>query len=287
MDATWPASIEALPGELRARLVLAIEAAIEAGESTLPMFHRRTYTVEAKTDGSAVTQADRGAERLLRRRIAERFPADAVLGEEFGQDRGTGAVAGELGSWRWVIDPIDGTASFVRGVPLFGTLVAVEHEGEVVAGVIRMPALGETVFAARGAGAWHGVDGVSPVEARASRAGTLSEATVAMTSLDYFDKRGVRSAYLAVCDAAGETRGWSDCYGHFLAAVGRVDAVVEPPGLKEWDLAPMRVILPEAGGVFVGWDGGARSSDGSAVVGAADLAEDLLRAVRGPSGGAR
>jgi histidinol-phosphatase len=135
-----------LPSDLQPRLALAIEAAREAGQITLEYFRRDDLEVELKCDDTPVTAADRRAEQCLRQRIATAFPDDGILGEELGERPGTSG-------FRWIVDPIDGTKSFIHGVPLFGTLIGLEREGESVLGVIRIPALDECVYAARGLGA--------------------------------------------------------------------------------------------------------------------------------------
>lgn len=238
------------PRELADRLDLAVALARRAGELVMGHFQRLTESqVERKRDGSHVTVADRDAESLIREGIGAKFPHDAIIGEELGASSST-AVA----PYRWIIDPIDGTASFVHGVPLFGTLIGVEHAGEAVVGVIHMPALNETVHAARGGGAWWTRPGHHPVPARVPATNSIKHAMVLTTSLDYFRATGTTEAFLRLIDAAGSMRGWSDCYGYLLVATGRADAVVEPK-VNLWDIAPMGVILPEAGGVHTDWDG--------------------------------
>lgn len=250
---------------IRARLEAAVQIAREAGERTLPAFRSRRYGIETKVDGSVVTEVDRGTEAWIRERVVTSFADDGVLGEEHGETAGTSG-------FRWVVDPIDGTASFVRGVPLYGTLVSVERresdgltgsteksrleaggpDWESVVGVIAMPALGEMVYAAVGGGCWHvaaGDDARSPRPARVSGVADLSEATVCTTSLEYFAKTGRQGVYERLAGACGLMRGWSDCYAHVLVATGRVEAAVEPT-ISRWDVAGMPVIMAEAGGRY-------------------------------------
>jgi len=229
------------------RLSFAVEAAREAGERTLRAFRSRRFGVDVKDDGTPVTDADRDAERALRAAIEASFPDDAILGEEF-EDR-----PGSSG-YRWIIDPIDGTKSFVHGVPLYGTLVAVERDRRSVAGVIRMPALDESVYAGEGSGAWHVAGGESPVPARVSGVDDVSQAMMCTTSMDYFSRTGRGALFESLCGRFGATRGWSDCYAHVLVATGRAEVVVEPE-ISPWDVAPMTVIMREAGGRYTGWDG--------------------------------
>jgi len=246
----------------RQHLKAALAFAREAGELTLGYFGGSSFEVTTKRDGTKVTTADRGAEQLLRQRIEEAFPEDGILGEEFGEKA---SVSG----WRWVLDPIDGTVSFVHGVPLYGTLVACEYQGQTPVGVIHMPALGETVYASAGEGAWHiARPGAVPVTARVSMVEEIGDAAMCTTSFEYFQQAGVESWLAALCERFGTTRGWSDCYAHVLCATGRIDAVIEPVR-NPWDIAPMQVIYPEAGGRATDWRGreGAYNPDGVATNG--------------------
>ncbi len=231
------------------RMAAALGFTQQAGEVTLGYFGGSGFAVERKRDGSEVTVADREAELCLRSLIEDAFPEDGILGEEFDEKP-------SASGWRWVLDPIDGTASFVRGVPLYGTLVACEFAAKTRVGVIHMPALGETVYASKGNGAWHiRKPGCEPERARVSKVESLSAATMCTTSLDYFQQAGAKSAMVVLLERFGTTRGWSDCYAHVLCATGRVDVVVEPSVLKPWDIAPMQVIYPEAGGRVSDWLG--------------------------------
>jgi histidinol-phosphatase len=236
-----------LDADITRRLELALHLAQAGGRQTLGRFQTGPLAVETKRDGTAVTEADRACERFLRDGIGSAFPDDAILGEEYGLSAGASG-------FRWILDPIDGTTSFIHGVPLFGTLVAVEHGGQAVAGVIHMPALDETVYAARGHGAWHTFRGCAPAPARVSGVDRLSHAMVVTTSLDYFEASGTSATWTTVRRSAGATRGWSDCYAFLLVATGRADAAVEPV-VKVWDIAPMQPILAEAGGVLTDWRG--------------------------------
>lgn len=238
--------------EIRRRLDAAVRFAREGGRSTLDLFESfagGTGAFDRKPDGSEVTAADRGCEQLLRKRIEELFPGDGVIGEEFGESPGrTG--------FRWVLDPIDGTASFVRGVPMYGTLVAVEQEARVIAGAIYMPALDEIVFACEGSGAWHRVRSGAERAARVSATGSLAEALILTTSSEYFRRVSAQceAGWNTLSARCKRTRGWSDCYAHVLVATGRADASIEP-SLYVWDIAPARVIVREAGGAVTDWTG--------------------------------
>lgn len=268
------------------RLELAVEAAEAAGRLTLELFGRARsgLGVEIKRDGTEVTAADRGAEALVRSRIAAAFPGDAVMGEEMGETPGGSG-------WRWIIDPIDGTFSFVRGVPLYATLIAAEWvgiegrgegqgRGRVEVGVIELPALGERVHAARGLGAWHTVRGSGPTRARVSRAATLGQAVVCTTSLDYFKGPAARGVFDRVCAAAGHTRGWSDAYPAALLATGRVDVLFES-AIKPWDIAALEPIIAEAGGRLSDWAGAPSVYSGTLAASNGLVHEELLGVIAG------
>lgn len=258
--------------ETQARLDAAVRFAREAGQSTLALFRRGSFEVERKPDGSEVTAADRGAEELLRARIGATFPRDAILGEEFGESGGTSG-------FRWLLDPIDGTTSFVHGVPLYGTLVAVEADGRAVVGAVYLPGLDEMAYARAGGGAWHVTAGGPARAARVSRSAPLARATVLATSADYFRRAGVHAAWDAVAARAGATRGWSDCYAHVLVATGRAEAVVEPR-LQAWDIAPMQVIIEEAGGRCTDWTGRATMHAPQALTSNGLVHDELLGVLR-------
>ncbi len=255
------------------RLALALDIVGEAGELTHAYFANRGFDPARKADGSFVTVADREAESLMRTRIRRAFSDDAMLGEEHGEEPGDSG-------YRWVIDPIDGTTSFVHGVPLYGNLVGIEHEGEVVAGVINMPELGEAVYASAGRGAWHVRRGLAALPARVSSVDTLSAAMVITTSYHYFSGTGELDRLLSISEASGDSRGWSDCYAHVLVATGRADAVIEPR-LHPWDIAPGIVILREAGGRCSGWDGRDEAYQPNAVLSNGLVHEELLGHLKG------
>jgi histidinol phosphatase-like enzyme (inositol monophosphatase family) len=212
----------------------------------------------------------------MRDGIRAAFPEDAVLGEEFGLTEGPSG-------YRWVLDPIDGTTSFIHGVPLYGTLIAVEREGRPVAGVIHMPALDETAYASLGHGAWHQRAGGAPVPAHVSATESLSRAMVVTTSLDYFPSRAAHDAWLAIRARACATRGWSDCYAFLLVATGRADAAVEP-SVKVWDVSAVRPIIEEAGGRFSDWSGRADATAPMCVVSNGRIHAELLDLLRPAAG---
>ena len=247
----------ALQGEIAARLDLARRAACDAGKLTLSFFRSDNCAVETKSDGSPVTEADRQTERELRRQISDSFPRDWVVGEEFGEQSGTS-------EFRWIVDPIDGTKSFVRGVPLYGTLVGVEHAGEPVAGVIYIPPLDECVYAALGSGAWYSRGGGKPERAAVSTRARLAEGLFLTSQVSSFAQRGAADAYRRLESAAGLTRTWGDCYGYLLVATGRAEAMVDPI-MNLWDAAALAPIIEEAGGTFTDWSGKPTVASGEGV----------------------
>lgn len=265
------------PQRIAERLGFAIELARAGGEATMRLFEQGAVPVQTKGDGTPVTVADKACETLIRGMLATRFPDDGVLGEEFGD------APGNTG-FRWIIDPIDGTFSFMNGVPLFTTLVGVEmlegeEAGNAVAGVIHAPALGETVYAALGHGAWHVVRGGEPRPARVSRTPALASATVATTSLDYWSDRDT-PLWSRITKASAHSRGWPDAYGAILVATGRCDALVEPR-LHPWDIAPFGPILREAGGRSTDWSGRETVHTSSSVVSNGLIHNELLALLRG------
>lgn len=250
----------------REELDIGVEAAWAAGRVTLRWF-QAGVEAERKADGSPVTVADREAESVMRRLLLDRFPDDAILGEEAGE------AAGASGR-RWILDPIDGTRSFVRGVPLYGVMVALEVAGEPVLGVLHFPALGETVAAARGLGCrWNGRP------CRVSETDRLQDALL-VTSGDVGPDDPGGAAIDALRDRVDTFRTWGDCYGYALVATGRADAMLDPV-VEIWDAAAVRPVIEEAGGVFTDWTGAASHRSGHAVGTNARLAEAVRAALRG------
>jgi histidinol-phosphatase len=239
--------MNAQPSDTDQRLELAIEAARQAGRITLEYFRRDDLQVQRKGDDSPVTAADCQAEEHLRRRIAEAFPEDAVLGEELPERPGSSG-------FRWILDPIDGTKSFIHGVPLYGTLVGVEHQGMPVLGLILIPALGECVYAATGQGAWYVVADGPPRPARVSDCPSLAEGLFLTSEVANFSRIGRRDVYHRLEDTARLSRSWGDCYGYLLVATGRAELMVDPVAAV-WDLAALLPVIEEAGGTFSDWQG--------------------------------
>ena len=254
-----------------AELDFAVETAWIAGQLTLEFF-RQGVKEEIKSDRSPVTEADRGAEELIRSRIAETFPADSIVGEEFGVSSGEhGAGGEELGAEdaatggsdavarTWYIDPIDGTRSFVRGVPLYAVLIGLEVAGRVEVGVAHFPGIGETVAAASGRGCT--LNG-EPATVRATE--TLSESFASFTEPANFRGPRAERAWRRLMETAAYRIGWSDAYGHALVATGRLELMIDPL-MNSWDCGPFPVILREAGGYFGDWNGNETIHGGEAV----------------------
>jgi histidinol-phosphatase len=255
--------------DVAARLELALEAAREAGEITLEYFRREDLEVQRKGDDSPVTQADRRAEEHLRSRIAAAFADDAILGEELPDRQGTSG-------FRWILDPIDGTKSFIHGVPLYGTLIAVERAGDPLLGVIRIPALEECVYAAAGQGAWYLQGEKPPRPARVSQRAPLSQGLFVTSEVANFEQIGRRDAYDRLQKAARLTRSWGDCYGYLMVATGRAEVMIDPI-VHVWDVAPLLPILEEAGGTFTDWQGRRTIHSGQAIATNGVVLEEVLK----------
>jgi myo-inositol-1(or 4)-monophosphatase len=247
-------------------LEVAVQAVEAAGRLTLEYF-RSDLEVERKADASPVTVADRRAEELLRATLASTFPDDGILGEEFG------ALESRSGR-RWILDPIDGTQSFIRGVPLYGVLVGLEDHGRCVVGAVALPALGETYWAAPGTGAFcnHSRIHVSSVT-------TLADATLLTSDAkpEHYDEH--YPGYERLLRASARQRGWGDCYGYALVARGAADVMVDPK-LNPWDIAALLPILDEAGGVFFDWSGATRIDGGSGIAAPRALRDEILAVLR-------
>lgn len=251
--------------EFRKLLEVAVEAAQSAGAIALRHFDAGV-SPDTKSDGTPVSVADRESERELRRVIGRAFPAHAILGEEEGA---TGAADSE---YRWVLDPVDGTKSFVCGVPLWGVLVAVEVRGEPVVGVAHLPALGDTVAAARGEGCTR-----NGWPCHVSTTARIEDALLVTTSPRQM--RRDAPGYAALADRARFERGWSDCWGYTLVATGRADVALDTK-LSPWDVAPFIPILEEAGGRVTDWRGERTSRGGNVVITNGLLHDEVLRSLR-------
>ena len=267
----WSASLARVPeATLRDWLAFAHEACDVADEIALRHF-RRDLDLERKPDRTFVTVADQGIEREIRSRILTRYADHGLVGEEYGIEAGDAVT-------RWYIDPIDGTHNFIRGVPLFGTLLGVEHEGELQLGMISAPAMRERWFAYRGGGAWNrSQDGDRQIHV--SRVSTLDDAQLLYGSRTDTVESGLMPGFDAVLASAWRERGFGDFWGYALVAEGAAEAMFET-GMKTWDLAGPLVVIEEAGGcvtdVF-----GERRMDAPSFVGSNGLLhEELLKGLR-------
>jgi histidinol-phosphatase len=264
------------PGDTRApaialslddRVAPAAELARITGMVALRHYRSR-LTVETKADGSPVTIADRAAEEAARAWVRARFPEDGILGEELGEER-PGARR------RWVIDPIDGTKSFVRGAPLWGSLVALCEGDRVLAGAAYFPAVEELVAAAPGAGCWW-----NGSRCQVSTVAVLDESTVLTTDERFRERPERRDGWLALSRAASVSRSWGDCFGYLLVATGRAEVMCDPI-LSPWDAAALQPIIDEAGGVFTDWSGAATAFGGSAIATNRALADEARAILAG------
>jgi histidinol-phosphatase len=230
-------------------LSLALALADAADMITMKHFRSAALAVRTKTDLSPVSEADEEAERALRDLLEKQRPDDGVLGEEYGT---TGTTAR-----RWIIDPIDGTRNYVRGVPVWGTLIALEEQGHVTVGAVSAPALGRRWWARRGDGAFG-----NGTRLRVSSISTLKEAFIGYDSVTDFKPSQVGARFVDLLHACDRSRGFGDFWAHMLVAEGAIDIALEPK-VATWDMAPIQIIVEEAGGRFTSFAGEARPDGGS------------------------
>ncbi len=257
-----------MPDEsLQTLLDFATDAAWQAGKITLSYFGTRIVP-ELKSDQTPVTVADRQAEVHLRKLIDRRFPDHAILGEEYGETN-SGA------RYRWIVDPIDGTKSFVQGVPLYGVLIGLERDGAPLLGVCYLPALDEMVGAGKGLGCT-----LNGRRVTVSAVGEMSQAVFLSSDVASFSERGSRDVYHTLERITRFSRTWGDCYGHMLVATGRAEMMLDPV-MNVWDCAALLPILEEAGGTFTDWNGKATIHGPDAVSTNGLLLERVLEVTRG------
>ncbi|OGO58735.1 MAG: hypothetical protein A2V85_15105, partial [Chloroflexi bacterium RBG_16_72_14] len=251
-------------------LAFALEAC-DVADGIARRHFRRDLDIERKPDRSFVTVADQGIEREIRSRIRARWPDHGLVGEEYGTEAGHAAT-------RWYIDPIDGTHNFIRGVPLFGTLLAVEHEGEIQVGVISAPVMRERWYAYRGGGAWNvGADGERRI--RVSRVGALIDAQLLYGSGRDNVASGLMPGFDALIASCWRERGFGDFWGYALVAEGAAEAMLET-GMNAWDLAAPQVLIEEAGGRVTDVNGDRRIDAPSFIGSNGHLHEDILARLR-------
>jgi histidinol-phosphatase len=252
---------------LAAELALAHDLAARADALTLPAFERRQFTLDWKANHTEVTEVDRGVEAMIASTLDAARPRHGRLGEEYG-------LAGERGSpWRWIVDPIDGTSGFVRGIPVWATLIALTHDGEgVVVAVVSAPALGRRWWATKGEGTF--VDGrpcaVSPVA-------SIAEAQISVTFNDGWDQLGLTGALSRLVREARRARGFGDFWQHALVAEGALDVAVDAVGVAPYDLAAVRLLVEEAGGTFTDRHGAVTHDSDTAISSNGILHAEVLR----------
>jgi histidinol-phosphatase len=251
-------------------LALALRLADIADVITLGRFGSADLLVEAKPDLTPVSDADRGVEEAIRARLDEQRPDDAISGEEFGSDGS--------GSRRWVIDPIDGTKNFVRGVPVWATLIALLDGEDAVVGVVSAPALGRRWWAVRDGGAWSSALGSAPRRMSVSRVAELADASLSYASLSGWSAHGRLEQFLALAETVWRSRAYGDFWSYMLVAEGAVDIAAEPE-LSLWDMAALAPIVTEAGGTFSGVNGVSGIQQGSAAASNGLLHEQLIAAL--------
>jgi len=248
--------------DFRQDLRLALELAELADSMALPLFRSPDLTVESKPDSTPVTQVDRSAERAIRDRLATARPEHGVVGEEFGSEGPTDA--------RWIIDPIDGTMNFVRGIPVWGALIALEVDGQVAVGVVSAPAIGHRWWAARGLGAFRNGEPI-----RVSVVDDLADAQLSYNSLATAEEFGIGPQMAHLERRCQRTRGYGDFWSFMLVAEGAVEIAVEPIAAL-WDLAPLQVIVEEAGGRFTDLKGLPTPDGGNALATNGVLHDEVL-----------
>lgn len=234
--------------EIQRRLDFAIAMAADAGAICRRYFRQSGLSVEMKGNGTPVSEADKAVEAMMRTRIQQEFPGEGIIGEEHGE-------AG-LGAINWILDPIDGTESFIRGVPLFGNLIGLEVQGKVVVGVANLPALNEIFYAGTGLGAWwrYPEAGAQARRIQVSQVKQLEDAMAVYSGANYFRMTKRLRLFQELNEKHGMSRGWGDCFGHLLVASGRADVAIDPL-MEIWDSAALLPIVVEAGGAFTDFQG--------------------------------
>ncbi|HYR14890.1 MAG TPA: histidinol-phosphatase [Mycobacterium sp.] len=258
---------------VRDDVALALRMADKADALTMDRFGALDLSVDTKPDLTPVTDADRSVETALRETLSQQRPDDPVLGEEFG---GTTAFAGR----QWVIDPIDGTKNFVRGVPVWATLIALLHDGVPVAGVVSAPALQRRWWAGAGQGTFASFAGDSPRRVSVSSVAGLESASLSFSSLSGWAKLGKRDRFIELTDTVWRVRAYGDFLSYCLLAEGAVDIAAEPE-VSVWDLGALDIVVREAGGAFTSLDGTPGPHGGSAVATNGLLHEAVLDRLNG------
>jgi myo-inositol-1(or 4)-monophosphatase len=254
--------------DLRIYFDFITDLAYRAGRITLG-YYNTGVRPDFKPDDTPVTAADRATEQFVRGEIEKAWPGHAIVGEEYGEQAGAG------NPFRWIVDPIDGTKSFMRGVPLYAVLLGLEIEGEARVGAAYFPALDEMLCAADGLGCWW-----NGRRAHVSEVDSMDRAFVCFTNTRNMVRHGRGEAWDRINDAAYAARGWSDAYGYLLVATGRAEAMFDPI-MHLWDCAPFPPILREAGGYFGSWDGQPGHTQPEAMACNAGLLPEMLELIKG------
>jgi len=249
-------SVHSASGEPTTATLLeaALEVSVLAGDVAARHFRCAAVarTARKKSDGTPVSRADLEAESAARDWIERRFPDDGIVGEELGETRPNARR-------RWIVDPIDGTKSFLCGVPLYGTLIAIADGEEIVVGAAHFPSIGETVVAARGQGCWW-----NGTRCHVSNVDRIEDATVLTTDERFPNDARQLAGWRTLSERSRLSRSWGDCFGYLLVATGRAEVMVDGV-LAAWDAAPFLPIVEEAGGVFTDWSGARTASGGTAI----------------------
>jgi histidinol-phosphatase len=256
-------------------LTFATDLAYCAGRITLGYFNTGIRP-DYKPDDSPVTAADRAAEEFIRAEIGKHYPTHAILGEEFGATPSAPTSireSVETESVKWIIDPIDGTKSFLRGVPLYGVLIGLEIDGQIKVGAAYYPGTDEMLCAAEGLGAWW-----NGRRASVSEVASLDRAFVCYTNVRNMEKYNRQDAWRRINAAAYASRGWSDAYGYLCVATGRAEAMLDPI-MNIWDCGPFPVIFKEAGGYFGSWDGREGHTHNEALACNSAIKDKILRMI--------
>jgi histidinol phosphatase-like enzyme (inositol monophosphatase family) len=248
-------------------LDFALDAAWQAGRITLGYF-QTGVDVERKGDNSPVTIADKESEKKLRSLIQHAYPDFGIIGEEFGVQDGKQPLT-------WIIDPIDGTKSFIHGVPFYAVLLALVAGDETLVGVAHFPALNETVYAARGMGCFF-----NGRRAQVSKVNSLKDAALMASDIGHYEKWGKAEAFSRLVDATYIQRTWGDAYGYALVATGRAEIMLDA-AMQVWDCGPFGAILPEAGGTFTDWKGKPTLHGGESIATNGLLFDDVMKLVNG------
>ena len=251
----------------QSRYEVAVEAARKAGDLARA-YYDSTFDVESKADESPVTVADREAEQLIRKLVARHFPEDGFLGEEYGDQPGTSG-------FRWVIDPIDGTRSFVRHIPIWATLVGLEYRGEQIGGVAYVPVLGQVYRALRGDGAF-----LNDRHIQVSTIDRLADSLMCYSSVGWFTKAGREQTFLELARRTGRQRGFGDFYGFVLVAEGACEVMLEH-GVNTWDVSALKAIVEEAGGRFTDWNGTPTADRPDVIASNGKVHTEVLEILRG------